>query len=112
MGRLDDVVRNKLEALLEEQVDDRISKFVWLRRASAGSNSAAMNRLLDRLEIIKSLDLSPDITDGISTPDNTAAKRRRSPLYRNSPGINRGTKAVHYRRVHYPVAGYFHRCRG
>ena len=43
-------LRRELEHLLDETVDAGVTRFVWLRQFEPGSNSAAANRLLDRLE--------------------------------------------------------------
>lgn len=46
-------------------MDGRVSRFVWLRQASAGSNTATINRLLDRLETLRALGLSSGIVTGV-----------------------------------------------
>ncbi len=43
-GRLFTPVRQQLLALLEETVDDRVTRFVWLRQFEPGSNSSSVNR--------------------------------------------------------------------
>ena len=39
-------IRVRLDALLTEMVDDRLTRFVWLRQFEAGGNFAAAVRLL------------------------------------------------------------------
>ena len=46
-------LRRDLEHLLEETVDAGVTRFVWLRQFEPGSNSADVNRLLDRLEHLR-----------------------------------------------------------
>ena len=50
-------LRRDLEHLLDETVDAGVTRFVWLRQFEPGSNSAAANRLLDRLEHLRRLDV-------------------------------------------------------
>ena len=61
VGHLEIGVRNKLDALLTEDVDGSVSRFVWLRQFEVGQNSADMNRLLDRLEFLQGLKLDTAI---------------------------------------------------
>ena len=58
-GQLSEENKEKLNALLVEKTDDSISRFIWLRHHDAGSNSAEANRLLDRLEFLQNLGVSP-----------------------------------------------------
>ena len=75
-ARLDDAMRVRLDALLEETVaNGRLTRFVWLRKFEVGKNSADVNRLLDRMEFLKDLGLSPDILDGV--PPHRVARLRR-----------------------------------
>ena len=66
VGRLDARTRTRLETLIGETVDGRVSRLVWLRRFEAGRNSADMGRLLDRLDTIDGLALPVDLLDGMS----------------------------------------------
>ena len=50
-------LRRDLEHLLEETADAGVTRFVWLRQFEPGSNSADANRLLDRLEHLRRLDV-------------------------------------------------------
>jgi TnpA family transposase len=79
--RLDQAAKNRLEDLLEEHVDGRISKFVWLRQASSGSSSAAMNKLLDRLEVIKIVNLPSAVINGIPPHRITRLRKEGERLY-------------------------------
>lgn len=63
--RLSDEMRERLDDFLTEMVDGTVSRFVWLRQFEVGSNSAGASRLLDRLECLQALGLSPDILDDI-----------------------------------------------
>jgi hypothetical protein len=65
VGRLAPDARRRLEALLEDASERGIRRFVWLRRFEPGSNSAAMNELLDRLEMLRALRLPADALEGI-----------------------------------------------
>ena len=78
--RLDDQTRERLDALLTEIVDDKISRFVWLRQFEVGGNSAGASRLLDRLEFLQALGLSPDIMEGIP-PHRVTRLRRQGERY-------------------------------
>lgn len=65
VDRLSNEVRKLLDGLLTEMVDGTVSRFVWLRQYEVGSNSAGASRLLDRLEFLQALGLSPDILGDI-----------------------------------------------
>ena len=54
--------RRDLEHLLEETADAGVTRFVWLRQFEPGSNSAEANRLLDRLDHLRRL----DVPEGLS----------------------------------------------
>jgi len=79
-SRLDDQTKERLDALLTEIVDGKISRFVWLRQFEVGSNSAGASRLLDRLECLQRLGLLPDILDGIP-PHRVTRLRRQGERY-------------------------------
>ena len=64
-GRLDARRRDRLTHLVDDMVNDSVSRFVWLRRFEPGGNSADMNRLLDKLDLIRGIDLPRDLLDGI-----------------------------------------------
>lgn len=74
-ARLDANTRERLDKLLTEEVDGRVSRFVWLRRFEVGKNSADMNRQLDRLEFLQGVALPPEILDDI--PAHRVAQLRR-----------------------------------
>lgn len=73
--RLNSAMRCCLDALLHEEVNDRTSRFVWLRQFAVGNNSADINRQLDRLEFLQGIVLSPVVLDGI--PAHRIARLRR-----------------------------------
>lgn len=78
--RLDDVGRERLDGLLTELLDANISRFIWLRQFEVGNNSAAANRLLDRLEFLRGLNLDPQVLAGIP-PHRIARLRRQGERY-------------------------------
>ncbi len=78
--RLDAEARYRLDELLTEMLDGNISRFIWLRKFEAGNNSAAANRLLDRLEFLRGLDLDPQILASIP-PHRIARLRRQGERY-------------------------------
>ena len=79
-GRLTASIRVRLDALLTEMVDDRLTRFVWLRQFEAGGNSAAAVRLLERLEFLQNIELSPDVLTDIP-PHRVARLRRQGERY-------------------------------
>jgi TnpA family transposase len=79
-SRLDYETRARLDALLIDMVESHLSRFVWLRQFEPGKNSADVNRLLDRLDFLQNLDLSPDILVGIP-PHRVARLKRQGERY-------------------------------
>uniref|UniRef100_UPI000D1986DF Tn3 family transposase n=1 Tax=Thalassobius sp. I31.1 TaxID=2109912 RepID=UPI000D1986DF len=79
-ARINDDVRATLDALLTEMVDGNVSRFVWLRRFEVGGNSAGASRLLDRLEFLHKVGLSPDILDDVP-PHRITRLRRQGERY-------------------------------
>ncbi len=80
-GRLSIPIREQLLALLEETVDDRVTRFVWMRQFEPGSNSAAANRLLDRLEYLQRVDLPEDLLAGVPAHRVTRLRRQGERYY-------------------------------
>lgn len=76
-ARLDGAMRDRLDALLTEDGNGPVSRFVWLRQFEVGQNSADMNRLLDRLEFLRGLELGKSVLDG--APPHRIARLRRQP---------------------------------
>ncbi len=62
--------------MLSEQVDDRLSRFVWLRQFEVGNNSAGANRLLDRLAVLQEFELPPDLFEGLPAHRITRLRRQ------------------------------------
>src|SRR3546814_9656232 len=62
--RITPTLSENLAHLLEDTVDGRVTRFVWLRQFEVGANSAAANRLMDRLEYLQRFDLPADLLDG------------------------------------------------
>ncbi len=79
-SRIDDQARERLDALLFEMVDGNVSRFVWLRRFEIGGNSAGASRLLDRLEFLQELGLSPDVLTDVP-PHRITRLRRQGERY-------------------------------
>lgn len=79
-NRIDDGTKERLDALLTEIVDGNVTRFIWLCRFEAGSNSAGASRLLDRLEFLQELDLSPDILADVP-PHRITRLRRQGERY-------------------------------
>jgi TnpA family transposase len=79
-AKLDGQTKDQLDALLTEIVDGNVTRFIWLRRFEAGSNSAGASRLLDRLEFLRDLCLSPDILADVP-PHRVTRLRRQGERY-------------------------------
>lgn len=78
--KLDAGARERLDGLLTEMLAGNISRFIWLRKFEVGDNSAAANRLLDRLEFLRGLNLDPQALAGIP-PHRIARLRRQGERY-------------------------------
>ena len=61
-------------------VDDRLTRFVWLRQFEVGGNSAAAVRLIERLEFLQNIDLSPVVLAEIP-PHRVTRLRRQGERY-------------------------------
>lgn len=79
-SRLDHSARSRLLALLSETADDRITQFVWLRHFEPGANSADINRLLDRLDMLREIDIDPSVLSDVPV-HRIARLRRQSERY-------------------------------
>lgn len=75
-NRLDNDTRVNLDNLLTDMAEIGVTRFVWLRQFEVGNNSAAVNRLLDRLEFLRDLSLSPEILSVIPTHRITRLRRQ------------------------------------
>ncbi|KQM89573.1 transposase [Sphingomonas sp. Leaf22] len=73
--RLDRVACTRLDRLTTEMLPGTISRFIWLRRIKPGNNSAAANRLLDRLEFLRGMNLDASLL--ASVPPHRVARLRR-----------------------------------
>lgn len=80
VARLDEPLKARLDALLTEMVAGKVSRFVWLRQFEVGQNSADATRLLDRLEFLQEMNLSPDILWGIP-PHRVSRLQRQGERY-------------------------------
>jgi len=78
--RLDHAMKGRMDDLLTEMVDGTVSRFIWLRQFEVGKNSAGASRLLDRLEFLQEIGLSPDILDGLP-PHRVTQLRRQGERY-------------------------------
>ncbi len=74
-NRLNHDERAGLDDLLSEMVEDRLTRFVWLRKFEVGSSSAGARRMLDRLAQLHHIMLSPDEFHGV--PDDRITRLRR-----------------------------------
>lgn len=74
-ARLDTDMRRRLLGLLEETIDDKLTRFVWLRQHEVGDNSNAVNQLLDRLDHLNALSIPTHVLDGV--PGHRIARLRR-----------------------------------
>lgn len=79
--RLASDARQRLLRLLEDTVDDRVTRFVWLRQFEPGANSSAANRLLDRLEYLQLLELPTDLLAGVPAHRVTRLRRQGERYY-------------------------------
>lgn len=79
-NRLDNQMRERLDTLLTEMLDGNVSRFVWLRQFEVGNNSAGASRLLDRLEFLQALDMSPEILADVP-PHRVTRLRRQGERY-------------------------------
>lgn len=84
--RIDADMRGKLTALLTETMPGNVSRFVWLRKYEVGNNSAAANRLLDRLEFLQQLQLPATVLKGV--PFHRIARLRRQGERYFTDGLN------------------------
>src|SRR3546814_2397139 len=64
-----------------DTVDGRVTRFVWLRQFEVGANSAAANRLMDRLEYLQRFDLPADLLDGVPAHRVTRLRRQGERYY-------------------------------
>jgi hypothetical protein len=77
---LDTGMRERLDTLLCDIVDGHRTRFVWLRQFQIGNNSAGAGRLLDRLEFLQGMELSPDVLLGVP-PHRITRLRRQGERY-------------------------------
>ncbi len=63
--RLDDDMKKKLNAMLTETIDGRLTIHGWLKRFEAGHNSADVNRLLEKLEYLQKLGIPECVLKGV-----------------------------------------------
>jgi TnpA family transposase len=63
--RLDDTTKTRLNAMLTETIDGRLTVHGWLKRFEVGHNSSDVNRLLDKLEYLKELNIPESILEDV-----------------------------------------------
>ncbi len=80
VDRLRELTKTRLDEMLAEEVEGRVSRFVWLRQFEVGNNSADINRLLDRLEFLQGLHLSPELLEDVP-PHRITRLRRQGERY-------------------------------
>ena len=73
--KIDDEVQAALSKLLEEHVTKTMTRFVWLRQHEVGNNSRVVNDLLDRLELIRQINVPEESFDGV--PAHRISRLRR-----------------------------------
>ena len=69
-------LRRDLEHLLEETVDAGVTRFVWLRQFEPGNNSADANRLRDRLEHLRRIDVPEGLFHDVPAHRITRLRRQ------------------------------------
>ncbi|AXJ97465.1 Tn3 family transposase [Sphingomonas sp. FARSPH] len=79
--RITPALSGNLAHLLEDTVDGRVTRFVWLRQFEVGANSAAANRLMDRLEYLQRFDLPADLLEGVPAHRVTRLRRQGERYY-------------------------------
>lgn len=89
VARLEEPMKDRLDALLTEMVEGKVSRFVWLRQFEVGQNSADASRLLDRLEFLQEINLSPDILTGVP-PHRVTRLQRQGERYLGSVAYRGG----------------------
>lgn len=80
VDRICEPIKTRLDDMLAEEVEGRVSRFVWLRQFEVGNNSADINRLLDRLEFLQGLHLSPELLEDVP-PHRITRLRRQGERY-------------------------------
>jgi len=80
VAHLDEGLKGQLDNLLTDMVDGTVSRFIWLRQFEVGKNSAGASRLLDRLEFLQGLGVSPVILEGVP-PHRITRLRRQGERY-------------------------------
>jgi TnpA family transposase len=80
-SRLDERIKQKLCALLEKTVDGRLTIHGWLKRFEVGHNSADVNRLLDKLEYLKELNIHEALLEGIPSHRVTCLRQQGEAYY-------------------------------
>ena len=78
--RIDPAACTRLDRLTTEMLPGTITRFIWLRRIEPGNNSAAANRLLDRLEFLRAMNLDAGLLAGVP-PHRIARLRRQGERY-------------------------------
>ncbi|CDG40482.1 MULTISPECIES: Tn3 family transposase [Asaia] len=78
--QLDPAACSRLDDLTTEILPGGITRFIWLRRIEPGNNSAAANRLLDRLEFLRAVNLDTRLLAGVA-PHRVARLRRQGERY-------------------------------
>lgn len=63
--RCNEELKDKLNALVSDTIDGRLTIHGWLKRFEIGNNSADASRLLDKLEYLQKLDISSSLLEGI-----------------------------------------------
>ena len=80
VARLESRMRRRLNDLLGAAENGWQSVFLWLRGFEVGKNTADMNRLLERVEVLKAIGLKPEVLDGVA-PHRIKILRRQGERY-------------------------------
>ena len=80
VAHLDSRMRRRLNDLLGAAENGWQSVLLWLRGFEIGKNTADMNRLLDRVEFLKTIGLEPEVLEGVP-PHRIKILRRQGERY-------------------------------
>lgn len=75
-SRISTELANKLDALINEPLGERLTRFTWLRQKEVGRNSSDASCLLDRLEFLQDIGASNSLLDGVHTHRIVRLKRQ------------------------------------
>ncbi len=109
--RLDTNTRAELDKLLVEEMNGRVSRFIWLRQFEVGKNSADINRQLDRLEFLQRIALSPAVVMTFRRIGSRACAVRGTVFYGWAPGHHQQSSFGHPHHLCCRIVGCHRRYR-